>query len=348
MEFSKARKLQSALVPLPIERAVSSLAVQSLLTGADKLGFIDKILGNEARDINVQNDISYGPHASHRLDILGPAEGKSRGSIVYVHGGGFRILSKKSHATMARLLARAGFSVFNIDYRLAPENPYPAAPADATRAIQFLSEQHSHFGFQPERFALMGESSGANIVTSMAVAMSFEASEPWARNAHQLQLTPRAVVPVCGFLQVSNPDRLNRSNQLSSFAKDKIAEASEAYLPEDHAGTRTTTLLADPLLFLEGPRHPVRELPPFFTAVGTADPLLEDTRRLEAALLSRGSTVEARYYGSEKHSFHAFFWRKAAHDFWKASIDFLGNLLSEGKACSRGSKQPSLLSDAAA
>lgn len=348
MEFSKARKLQSALVPLPIERAVSSLAVHSLLTGADKLGFIDKILENEAGEVAVHNDISYGPHASHRLDIHRPAQGKSRGSIVYIHGGGFRILSKQSHTTMARLLARAGFSVFNLDYRLAPENPYPAAPADATRAIQFLSEHHSHVGFQPERFALMGESSGANVVTALAVAMSFEASEPWARKAYQLQVAPSAVVPVCGFLQVSNPDRLNRSQQLSSFERDKIAEASEAYLPEEYKETRATTPLADPLLFLEGTRHPVRELPPFFTAVGTADPLLGDTRRLEAALRSRGATVEAKYYGRERHSFHAFFWRKAASDFWKASIEFLGNSLSAAKAPSRESKQPTLLPGPAA
>ena len=53
--------------------------------------------------------------------------------MLYVHGGGFRILSKDTHWIMGLAFARRGFLVFNIGYRLAPKHPFPAAIADAVR-----------------------------------------------------------------------------------------------------------------------------------------------------------------------------------------------------------------------
>jgi acetyl esterase len=339
MEFSTARKLQSALVPLSVERAVSSLAVQSLLGGADRLGFIDRIVADDPGQIETRKNVLYGPDKNHKLDIYRPSDRASRGTVVYVHGGGFRILSKQSHSSMARLLARAGFTVFNLDYRLAPEHPYPAAPEDVTRAIRYLADRGDGFGFDGDRLALVGESSGANVITAVAAAMCFEpssieASDPWARHAFSLGLRPSAVVPVCGFLQVSDPGRLDRGGRLSAFTRDKIIEASQAYLPDRREETTDTPILADPLRVFEASESPSRELPPFFTAVGTSDPLLDDTRRLERALRRHGATVRATYYERELHAFHAFYWRTAARGFWRNCIEFLNESL--GNNDSRG------------
>jgi acetyl esterase/lipase len=163
---------------------------------------------------------------------------------------------------------------------------------------------------------------------SSSVEASDQWADQWARDAFSLGIRPSAVVPVCGYLQVSDPGRLDRAGRLSTFTRDKIAEASRAYLPEQSGDTSGTPILADPLRVFEASESPSHELPAFFTAVGTSDPLLDDTRRLERALRRHGATVDARYYRGELHSFHAFYWRKAARTFWRDCIEFLADTLS--------------------
>ena len=80
--------------------------------------------------------ISYGDHGSFStLDIYLPKE-RSRPLpvIFYIHGGAFRSLSKDTHWVMGRNFARAGYLVVNINYRLAPKDPYPAAIEDVCSA----------------------------------------------------------------------------------------------------------------------------------------------------------------------------------------------------------------------
>src|SRR6202022_2690186 len=81
--------------------------------------------------------------------------------------------------------------------------------------------------------------------------------------------------------------------------------------------------LADPLVMLERGEKPARELPPFFAGVGTADVLLDDTRRLKAALDRLGGPCDVRYYPGEIHAFHAMIWRSNAKTFWRDTYAFL-------------------------
>src|SRR6185369_7165240 len=105
-------------------------------------------------------------------------------------GGGFRILSKDTHWIMALAFARRGFQVFNINYRLAPKHRFPAAVEDACAAWSFLAHHARAWDIDPERVVLAGESAGANLVTSLAVATSFRREEPYARAAFEAPLTP--------------------------------------------------------------------------------------------------------------------------------------------------------------
>ncbi|MFU8803138.1 MAG: alpha/beta hydrolase, partial [Bradymonadaceae bacterium] len=87
------------------------------------------------------------------------------------------------------------------------------------------------------------------------------------------------------------------------------------------------TDLANPLLLLEEGIAPDRPLPPFFAPVGTRDPLLDDTRRLKAALEALDVPCEARYYPGELHAFHAFLWRAQARKCWTDTFTFLDHWL---------------------
>jgi acetyl esterase len=269
-------------------------------------------------------DISYDsaqPH--HHLDVYRPLRRSGPLPVVlYVHGGGFRILSKDTHWLMALAFSRRGYLVFNINYRLAPKHPFPAAIADACTALAWVKENAARFGGDAERLVLAGESAGANLVTALAVATSWPRPEPWARRLWDLGVRPRAVLPACGILQVSDTDRFHRRKNLSRFLNDRLHEVEDAYLCSNAEGVLRD--LADPLVWLENADYPApRPLPAFFAGVGTADVLLDDTRRLKAALDRLGAPCDVRYYPREIHAFHAFVWRANARAFWRETFAFL-------------------------
>src|SRR5205085_8455187 len=86
--------------------------------------------------------------------------------------------------------------------------------------------------------------------------------------------------------------------------------------------------LADPLVVLEGSDLPERPLPPFFAPVGTRDPVLDDTRRLSAALRRHGVHCEAPEYEGETHAFHALVFLRNARRCWSHTYRFLDGVLN--------------------
>ncbi len=137
-------------------------------------------------------------------------------------------------------------------------------------------------------------------------------------------MVPRAVLPACGLHQVTDPLRFRRRKpDLSRFLIDRIEEVSHGYLGDRRAGETDGLDLADPLCIFEREAALARPLPPFFLTCGTADPMLDDTRRLHAALVARGGASEARYYPGEPHAFHALVFRESARRCWRDTFDFL-------------------------
>jgi acetyl esterase len=284
----------------------------------------------ERHRVTCQRDVPYtGSGARHHLlDVYRPDRGPGPFPVVlYVHGGGFRILSKDSHWVMALAFARRGHLVFTINYRLAPEHRYPAAVEDAAAALRWVAQNAASYGGDPSRLVLAGESAGANLVTSLAVATSYARPEPFARALFDAEIRPRAVIPACGIFQVSDPERFSRKKKLPVFIRDRILEVSRSYLPVEPAPEGHLDL-ADPLVLLERGAPPDRPLPPFFAGVGTRDPLLDDTRRLHAALTRLGARSEARYYPGEIHAFQALPFREHARAYWREVYAFLDEVLA--------------------
>lgn len=99
--------------------------------------------------------------------ILTPPDCDADRALLYLHGGGFVFGSLKSHAGMVGEVARAArCRVLQLDYRRAPEHPYPAAVEDATAAYQWLLRR----GFAPGRISIVGDSAGGGLVLAMLVA----------------------------------------------------------------------------------------------------------------------------------------------------------------------------------
>jgi acetyl esterase len=141
---------------------------------------------------------------------------------------------------------------------------------------------------------------------------------------------PRAALPFCAILEVTNPGRFaERKPGLPRWVDGMLRDAAASYLHGYSHQPSDETALADPLRVIEDAAgvphdtHFPRGLPPFFAPVGTRDPLLDDTRRLEKALRTLGVPVEARYYSGGIHAFHALVWDPAARRCWRDALAFL-------------------------
>ncbi|MEM9073824.1 MAG: alpha/beta hydrolase [Myxococcota bacterium] len=278
--------------------------------------------------VEVIRDLPYREtgNEAHLLDVYRTRDAGSEPLpiVLHIHGGGFRILSKDTHWLMGVAFARRGFLVFNINYRLAPENPYPAAIEDACDAYQWVLDNAERFGGDVSRLFVAGESAGANLVTGLTVATSFARPERYAQAVFERDHQPIAAMPFCGLLQASDLARFE--GQVPSLVSDRMTQIESAYLGGSITDERA---FADPLVLLENDVAPDRPLPPFFAPVGGGDPILDDTRRLAQALGRRGVFCESTHYASEPHAFHAFVFRRNARQCWRDAFAFMDRTLRE-------------------
>lgn len=301
------------------------LAVDGFFRGMSAVGRLHPRANPARHGVEVLRDIPYRSTGSpdHTLDVYRPASGKGPWPVVlYVHGGGFRILSKDSHWVMALAYARRGYLVFNINYRLAPKHPFPAAVEDTCDAYQWVVEHAAEHGGDLDRLVFAGESAGANLIAGLTLSLCYQRPEEAARQVYQLGVLPKAVAPACGVFQVSDPERFGLDGKLPQWMLDRFAEVTDAYLPPAVRDSINTDL-ADPLVVLERGEPPARPLPPFFLPVGTGDALQDDTRRMDRALSALGAESRARYYEGEVHAFHAFVFRANARKCWQDTFAFL-------------------------
>lgn len=143
---------------LPLERGRKALVASAQVVG-----------GRLPVGSVVDRDIA-GPAGDLRLRIYTPRGVTTAGpALVYFHGGGWIFGDLESHDAVCRFLAeRAGVRVVAVDYRLAPEAPFPAAVDDSLAAYGWVSANADGLGIDPSRIAVGGDSAGANLATVVA------------------------------------------------------------------------------------------------------------------------------------------------------------------------------------
>jgi acetyl esterase len=329
-----APALDPAAPPVAVRPNVAQRAAGHLLAGISEAFFqtlsglarLHPLARPDRHGVEVARDLRYcgGDSQWHTLDVYRPVHRPGPWPVVfYVHGGAFRLLSKDTHWLMGLTFARYGYLVINISYRLAPRDPFPAGFEDTCRAWCWLADEIVRLGGDPTRVAVAGESAGGNLITSLTLAATQRRKEPFARSVFDTGMVPRAALPFCAMLEVSRPHRFReRTPRLPRWVHEMLRDTSASYLQvADHGASID---LADPLVALESGRLVLdRPLPPFFAAVGTRDPLLDDTRRLQKALASLNVPCEARYYPGGIHAFHAFVWNPSARRCWRDALAFL-------------------------
>jgi acetyl esterase len=310
-----------------LTRRAGSRLIEAFFEGVSGLGRMHPRARRAMRDVEVIKNVRYGHGPEGLLDVYRPkglAPNALSPAVLYVHGGGFRMLSKETHWVMGLQFAKRGYTVFSIDYRLAPQHRFPAAMVDAAEAYAWVVANAKRYGGDARKLILAGESAGANIVTSLAVCSTFEREEAFARKVFETGVVPFAVLPACGILQVTDTARFRREDpSMLAIVAERIEEVGEGYL--DPTSTHATEL-ADPLLVYESSAPSVRDIPPFFIPCGTYDPLLVDTVRLAKALRARGVDAEDAHYKGV-HAFHAFVFRPEARRCWNDTHAFLAQRL---------------------
>ena len=274
----------------------------------------------------------YGSHGNH-LDLYRPRGSVRDGSlplVLFIHGGGFRYFSKGSHALAAADLATTGRIVVSIDYRLAPEHPFPQGLFDAFEAYRWLAENPSIHGGSLREVSLIGESAGSNFALAIALAVSGMVPEkdliglPPLPGPDRIRAT-KAVLH-CGILQVSHVARFRKDARAFSIARVRVKQVQTQYLPECRSDDGGEWGLADPLTYLETRTQSLpTTFPDCFVPVGAKDPIIGDSERLAALLERSGQPDRLRVYPGVGHAFHVFPFGEQARLCWEDIVAFLEN-----------------------
>jgi epsilon-lactone hydrolase len=205
-------------------------------------------------------------------------------AVLYLHGGGYAIGSINTHRRLAYdISAACGARVLVIDYRLAPEHPFPAAVEDAAKAWRWLLQQ----GFAPQRLAIAGDSAGGGLTIATLVNL----------RDRKLAL-PACAVAISPWIDLEGTGNsiTARAAQDPMVQKDGLLWMAGMYLK----GQDPKTPLAAPL------HADLKGLPPVLVQVGSAETLLDDATRLAEKLHGVGVDVRLAVWPNMLHVFPFF------------------------------------------
>jgi monoterpene epsilon-lactone hydrolase len=225
-------------------------------------------------------------------------------TVVYLHGGGYVMGSVETHRVLVGSISRAASArVLSVDYRLGPEHPHPAAVDDAIAAYRFVLAQ----GAAPSQIAIAGDSAGGGLTVAALLALR-EAGDP----------LPAAGVCISPWLDLtlSGASMETKADVDPMVTRKVLRPMADAYL----AGADPKTPTASPLF------ADLTGLPPLLVQVGTAETLLDDSRRLAERAKSADVEVTIEEWEEMIHVWHAF---AALLPEGRQAIDRIGEYLAD-------------------
>lgn len=207
--------------------------------------------------------------------------------LVYYHGGGWVVGDPESHDVVCRFLAsQAGLRVLSVDYRRAPEHPFPAAVEDALAAFDHAVRHADDLGALPDAVAVGGDSAGGNLAAVVCQLTARRSSGP--RPAFQFLLYP-----------ATDASRRRPSRDLFAegffLGEEQIQWFRDHYVPNEaaHADPRLSPLRSTDL----------SGLPPAFVATAGFDPLRDEGEEYAVRMREAGVAVVLRRYPDLFHGF---------------------------------------------
>jgi acetyl esterase len=264
--------------------------------------------GGEVPEVaKVEDRTISGPDGEIPVRIFTPEGEAPHPVLMYFHGGGWVIGGLDTHDVPCRDLAnRAGCMVVSVDYRLAPEHKFPAAPEDCYAATRWVAENAASLGADPDRLAVGGDSAGGNLAAVVAL-MARDRSGPGI--VHQLLVYPVTDV---------GQDTLSYRDNAEGYF---LSAADMAWFWNHYLDTRADgeNPYASPL---RAESH--RGLPPAHVVTAELDPLRDEGEQYATRLQEAGVEVQlTRYDGM----IHGFFGLGAILDQGKVAVAEAASLL---------------------
>ena len=232
--------------------------------------------------------IQINGKGGHKIPLRVIAPENAKGIYLHFHGGGLVLGSAETQDMMLERVAQStGMACVSVEYRLAPENPYPAAWDDSESAALWLIQNgKSHFGSNV--MTIGGESAGAALSAATLLRM---------RDRHGYTGFRAANLAYGVFDSSMTPSQLRSADRGILVGKLSIRKFSEAYLPKgvDPRNPDVSALYAD-----------LQNMPRAIFTVGTIDPLLDDTLFMYARWIAAGNEAELAVYPGAPHAFNIF------------------------------------------
>ena len=203
---------------------------------------------------------------------------------MFLHGGGYIVCSVGTHRDMiARLSRYSGVRALGVDYRLAPEHPFPAAVEDATAAYRWMISS----GIDPARVVIAGDSAGGGLALATLVALR-DAADP----------LPAAAVCMSPWvdLEAIGESMITKADMDPFVSREMLWFMARQYLGD----VAPRTPLAAPLY------ADLEELPPVLIQVGSAETLLDDATRIAKRAEAAGVEVSLDIWEDIIHGWQIF------------------------------------------
>lgn len=227
-----------------------------------------------------------GPAGEIPVRILYPEIGRPLPVIVYFHGGGWVVGSLETHHRAMRFLAlKSGCAVVAVDYRLAPENPYPAPLDDCMAALRHVQHQGAAHDLDAGAIAVGGDSAGANLAMAVALRARDEGDSP--------------IKAVLSFYGAFDAD--GDTGSMREFGDGKFGLSREGMNWYWRAYAGPSGDMTDPLM--SSMRANLSGLPPTHLFAAELDVLRDDTIEMDKLLRAAGVPGECKIYDGVVHAF---------------------------------------------
>jgi len=272
-----------------------------------KANMMRKLFNARAKSWNPEDDATCQEfHVNAHLDgIEVVAQGANRDCVIlYFHGGAFHVGSVWTHRELlGRLSQASGAAVVSVNYRLAPENPFPAGLDDAYEALCWVRQRNTM-----AKVAVAGDSAGGNLAYALM-----------ARLAQRKEVQPVACVTLCPWLLLD--PCVKRQKDVTFLEKLKLSRSyvmAEQYFRQHPASDPEVS----PCLASE---DLVRQFPPSLIHADAGEPLSEDAQLMAALIQRAGAVVEMKEYETSEHVFQAYphIYPKEADDSIEGCASFL-------------------------
>jgi epsilon-lactone hydrolase len=307
---------------VPTTPSMQSRALaQLMMTGVRPIGDLLRITRNPALQLvrEVFDAVSWTPVPRgtkvRAVDedgvrgawITGRGADDGNGVLLHLHGGGFVFGSRKTHRHfVAALSVATGRPAFFVEYRKAPEHPFPAAADDALAAYRWLLAS----GYRAEQIVVAGDSAGGHLTAGLLAELS----------RRRLPM-PAAAVLFSPFLDLTcaELDDRDAARRDPFVPPQRARECGQTYAGDLAVDSRRLNVL----------RAPKRRWPPILIQVGDTECLLGDSERMAESVRAAGGHCELQVWPGQVHVFPAFY---PVLPEGRAAIRYVGEFLREAIA----------------